>query len=200
MGALLPLRGEFPWLIWLGQHIPFFPWFQNVGITRQRVVQYGQQRTARYMELVESGDRAVKKTLFASIMKKGSAESGELTAQDVAAESQSYITAGTDTTAITMTYLVYAVISNDSIREKLLRELQSLPDSFTHRDLRELKFLNMLLDETLRLHGASQGGLPRVTPKGGVNLNGNFIPGGCIVSTQNYSVHRDDAVFPEPEV
>ncbi|PSR81488.1 cytochrome P450 [Coniella lustricola] len=214
MGALLPLRGAFPWLIWLGQHVPFFPWFKNVGITRQRVVQYGQKHTSNYMKLVQSEDRVVKKTLFASIIQKGgqgtTTTCGDgcgdqadrellLTAQDVAAESQSYITAGTDTTAITMTYLVYAVVSNSQIQQRLLDELHTLPDNFTNRDLRELKFLNMLLDETLRLHGASQGGLPRVVPAGGANLAGHFIPGGCIVAAQNYSVHRDQDVFPEPE-
>lgn len=199
MGALLPLRGAFPWLIWMGQHVPFFPWFKNVGITRQRVVQYGQERTARYMELVNSEDTAVKKTLFSSLVRKSNGVNGEFSSQEVAAESQSYITAGTDTTAITMTYLIYTVISNEDIRKNLLEELQALPEHFAHRDLRALPYLNLVLEETLRLHGASQGGLPRVVPRSGASLAGYFIPGGTIVSTQNYSMHRDKDAFPDPE-
>ncbi|KAK0713557.1 cytochrome P450 [Lasiosphaeria miniovina] len=204
MGSLLPLRGAFPWLIWLAGYVPFFPYFKNVGATRQRVVEYGAARAAQYMRLVETNDSAVRKTLFSSLVAKGGggqrgSPEQQLSQLDITIESQSYITAGTDTTAITLTYLIYAVLRHDAVRARLLGELQSLPDGFTHRDLRALPYLNLVLEETLRLYGASQGALPRVVPPEGAVLAGYAVPPGVVVSTQNYSLHRDGGAYPDAE-
>jgi cytochrome P450 len=158
------------------------------------------------MKLVEnSPNDAQKRTLFGSLIKKsqqsssGSIVDMGLTEQDITAESQSYITAGTDTTAVTMTYLVYAVCKFPEVHEKLLRELQALPPDFTHRSLRDLPYLNCVIDEALRIYGAAQGGLPRVVPEKGATLLGKHLPGGVKVSTQSYSIHRDGSTFPDPE-
>ena len=206
MGSLLPLRGAFPWLIILASFVPFMPFFRNVAHARQRIVAYGQQRTARYMKLIEDRPSdAQRRTLFGSLIKKSQQSSSGskidmgLTQQDIAAESQSYITAGTDTTAATMAYLVYAVCTHSDVHQELLRELQALPPDFRHRDLRDLPYLNCVIDETLRLYGAAQGGLPRVVPQKGFTLLGKYLPGGTKVSTQSYSIHRDSDIFPDPE-
>lgn len=206
MGSLLPLRGAFPWLIILASFVPFMSFFRNVAHARQRIIAYGQQRTAQYLKLVEdSPSDAQKRTLFGSLIKKSQQSSSGtiiemgLSQQEIAAESQSYITAGTDTTAATMAYLVYAVCTHSEVHEKLLRELQALPPDFTHRNLRDLPYLNCVIDETLRLYGAAQGPLPRVVPQNGSTLLGKYLPGGTKVSTQSYSIHRDGGIFPDPE-
>jgi cytochrome P450 len=193
-------------LIILASFVPFMPFFRNVAHARQRIIEYGQQRTAQYMKLVEdSPSDAQRRTLFGSLIKKSQQSSSGsnldmgLTQQDITAESQSYITAGTDTTAATMTYLVYAVCTHPEVHEKLLRALQALPPDFTHRSLRDLPYLNCVIDETLRLYGAAQGGLPRVVPQNGFTLLGKYLPGGVKVSTQSYSIHRDGSTFPDPE-
>ncbi|KAI4866801.1 cytochrome P450 [Hypoxylon rubiginosum] len=197
MGSLLPLRGAFPSLIWLAGYTPFFPRFKNVGITRQRIVAYGIKRTEKYLQLVEDG--GARRTLFSSLIKKGSAQNAELSQQDLTIESQSYITAGTDTTAITLTYLIYAVSQDKGIHDKLMQELKALPGDFNHRHIRDLPYLNRVIEETLRLYGAASGALPRVVPKEGGTLVGHYIPGGAVVSTQCYTIHRDPKIFPDPE-
>ncbi|KAI2621287.1 cytochrome P450 [Hypoxylon sp. NC1633] len=197
MGSLLPLRGAFPTLIWLAGYLPFFPRFKNVGITRQRIVQYGIKRTQRYLQLVEDG--GARRTLFSSLVNKAGSEKAELSQQDLTIESQSYITAGTDTTAVTLTYLVYAVSKDENIRGKLMQELQALPADFDHRHLRDLPYLNRVIDETLRLYGAASGGLPRVVPPEGGALVGHYLPAGVVVLTQNYTIHRNEAIYQDPE-
>lgn len=201
MGAMLPLRGAFPTLILLAKYLPssLFPFFHNVALSRQRVVAYSNDRMQRYLELADENPSAVKRTLFASLLKDGTKGMG-LSDRDITVESQSYITAGTDTTAVTMTYFVYAVCSNEPIRAKLIKELETLPADFTHRHVRDLPYLNCVLEETLRLWGATQGAMPRVVPPEGVTLGGYRLPRGVIVSTQNYSLHRDEEAFPDPHV
>jgi cytochrome P450 len=201
MGSLLPLRGAFPGFIEFSKYLPksLFPFFHNVALSRQRVVAYSKERMHQYLQLVEHNPSAVKRTLFASLVKNGTSGMG-LTETDVTMESQSYITAGTDTTAVTLTYLIWAVNNDEKIRQKLVEELNNLPEDFTHRHVRDLPYLNCVIEETLRRWGATQGTMPRVVPQQGATLNGHYLPGGAIVSTQNYSVHRDEQAFPNPEV
>jgi cytochrome P450 len=118
---------------------------------------------------------------------------------DLIIEAQSFITAGTDTTAVTLTYLIWAVCQDETVRGRLVQELQALPADFKYADIRALPYLNAIIDEALRCYGAAPGSLPRVVPAAGANLAGYFIAGGVVVSTQAYSLHRDPSIFPDPE-
>jgi cytochrome P450 len=128
-------------------------------------------------------------------------EAGEegLSDDEIRAEAQAYIVAGSDTTATTLTYLIYSVCRHADVRQKLVKELMGLVDDFGHNDLRDLPYLNNVIDETLRLYAAVPAALPRVVPAGGAHLAGYFIPGDTIVSTQAWTLHRDQQVFSDPE-
>jgi cytochrome P450 len=134
--------------------------------------------------------------LFTDLLR---AEKQEISEMELTFESQSYITAGTDTTAVTLTYLVYAVCQDRTIRDRLVMELRDVPEQLSHTDVKNLPYLNQVIDEALRLYGAAPGALPRVVPGGGATLAGHRLPGGTTVSTQAYSLHRDPVAFPDPE-
>ena len=172
------------------------PFFKNIAQARLRIFSYNKERVTRYIQLVQNNPDNTKKTLFTSLLKGGSKDLTEL---DLTVEAQSYITAGTDTTAVTLTYLVWAVCRDKKIQETLVRELQSVPENLTHQDVRELPYLNCVVEEALRRYGAAPGSLPRVVPPEGATLAGQHLPGGVVVSTQAYSVHRDPEAFPNPE-
>ncbi len=101
--------------------------------------------------------------MFAHIILE--AEKGEqLDDLDVKLEASALIVAGSDTTAVTLTYLVWAVLSRPDLRALLVRELSKLPDEYGDRDLEELPLLCAVVEETLRLYGAAPGGTPRAVP------------------------------------
>lgn len=137
-----------------------------------------------------------KKTLFTKLF---DTEKGGLTPEEIKNEAQGYIVAGSDTTAVTLTYLTYAVCGNKQIRDKLVAEVAALSEPIHDNDLRSLPYLNMVISETLRLHTAVPFGLPRAVPSGGASFKGYFLPSGATVSTQSYSLHRDPTVFPDPD-
>lgn len=196
-GSVLPLRTAFPKILALAAYLPLIPFFNDIAQSRQRILAVQQKRVARYLELVEAGTSERSKTLFGALVKKEI--TADLSPMDLTIEVQSYITAGTDTTAVTLTYLVWAVCQDRDIQDTLVRELQSLPESLTHAHTRELPYLDRVIDEALRCYGAAPGALPRDVPATGAILAGHHIPAGVVVSTQAYSLHRDPNTFPNPD-
>jgi cytochrome P450 len=113
-------------------------------------------------------------------------------------EASGLIIAGTDTTSVTLTYLVWAVLSQPTLQAELEHEVAALTSDYGDTDLEKLPLLNAVIEETLRLYGAAPAGLPRSVPPGGVTIDGQVIPAGTTVTTQAYTYHRDPELFPRP--
>jgi len=159
--------------------------------------------------LLEYGTRAISNAkgqeghtsnVFSTILAESEKDGTALSHQDVNLEAGNFIVAGSDTTAVTLTYLIWAVLKQPKLQRDLENEVQSLSPDFTDADLETLPLLNAVIEETLRLYGAAPASLPRTTPAGGATLNGYLIPAGTIVSTQAYTIHRDSTLFPNPDM
>jgi cytochrome P450 len=104
------------------------------------------------------------------------------------------IVAGSDTTASTLTYIMYHFARDPTIVTKLrqeLKEINYLPGSETEvREIQDAKYLNGIINEALRLHPAVPSGVLRQTPPEGIDIQGNFIPGGVTISSPLYSMGR----------
>ncbi|KAK4503268.1 hypothetical protein PRZ48_006696 [Zasmidium cellare] len=139
------------------------------------------------------------KNIFANMMAESEkGEEGALDDRDVEVEATALFVAGTDTTAVSLTYLIWAVLGRPDLRVQLENEVSTLPQGFTDADAEKLPLLNAVIEETMRLYGAAPGMLPRIVPPGGVDLGGYYISQGMTVTTHAYSAHRDPAVFPDP--
>jgi cytochrome P450 len=190
-----PIRTTFPLLVKLGRYLPL-PVFKKTADAGKRLGSYSFESIERYKQMIAANPNDPKPTLFTKIF---DSEKSGLTHEQIRSEAQGYIVAGSDTTAVTLTYLIYAVSRDTRVRDKLVEELASIPEPVADRDLRDLPYLNHVINETLRLYTAVPFGLPRSTPSEGANFNGYFVPGGTTVSTQSYSMHRDPAIFPDPD-
>lgn len=152
----------------------------------------------RYQRLLSADPTRAQHTLFTNVFK--AADDDKLTSEEVCSAATTYIVAGTDTTANSLTYLIWSVCRNPTMKARLLDELQSLPEDYSDSHLRNLRFLNCLIDETLRLYSAAPASLPRVVPSDGAELGTYWVPGGTVVSAQAYTMHRDPDVFHHPEM
>ena len=63
----------------------------------------------------------------------------------------------------------------------------------------DLPLLHAIVQETLRLHPAADGGQRRVVPSPSCNLHGHQLPAGVVVHGYVYSIHQNPNVFPDPE-
>lgn len=158
--------------------------------------------------LLEYGTRAVENgkslnsntsNVFSTILAEAEEEGATLTNMQVNLEAGNLIVAGSDTTAITLTYLIWAVLKRPELRNALEEELRDLKPEFTEIDLEALPLLNAVIEETLRLYGAAPASLPRMVPSGGTKLGKYFMPGGTTLCTQAYTIHRDASLFTEPD-
>lgn len=137
--------------------------------------------------------------LFSRIVAESEKDKKALTDYEVAFEAGGLIVAGSGTTAVTLTYLVWAVLSHPDIQRRLEDEVGALEPGFVDSDLEKLPYLSAVVAETLRLYSAAPGALPRRMLNNTVNLAGYAIPPGATISTQAYSYHRDSSIYPEPE-
>lgn len=158
---------------------------------------YAVQSIHRQKESALSGDEKARETLFSKVFK--AKDDDTLNEEEVIVNAQTYIVAGSDTTSNTLTYLTWAVSQRPDIRDKLAAEVATLPDDFTEADTRELRYMEQVINETMRLHAAAPCSLARVVPPEGVSLGGYWIEGGTTVGCQGYSMHRDEEIFPNPD-
>ncbi|KAM0753448.1 cytochrome P450 [Meredithblackwellia eburnea MCA 4105] len=139
------------------------------------------------------------KEILSRLLGGMAAKEHPITLRDVLADCVNTLTAGTDTTSTTLTYLAYRVFTTPHIQKALHAELvAAIPDPTelpTYSDLEKLPLLRSCIQETLRLHSAAPSTLPRVVPKGGLMASGHYIAPGCIVGVQTYSTHRDQLVW-----
>ncbi|KAI8058533.1 cytochrome P450 [Syncephalis plumigaleata] len=119
-------------------------------------------------------------------------ETGEkLDIDQMIAESIIQLIAGTDTTALTVTWALHLLHDNPEACRLLQKELAE-----TSLILKNLPYLNATIWETLRVRpvgGASQ----RTIPKGGAVICGHYFPEGYIIHPATPAVHRLPEVFGE---
>lgn len=186
------IGAELPLVRAVGKHLPFEPFRTLFG---------GNDYLIRKAQIAVNNAYAAggEKNLFAHIIHEAG-KGVRLDETDVKLEAGALIVAGSDTTAVSLTYLIWCVLSRPELSELLCKELEQLSDDYSDRDLEHLPVLNAVIEETLRLYGAAPGGIPRQKPTGPEHLGGYLIPAGTTVTTQAYSLHRDARVFPNPLV
>lgn len=71
----------------------------------------------------------------------------------------------------------------------------SKPTIVSYESVKNLPYLQDVVNEGLRLFSAVGVGLPRVVPEGGLTILGHTFPPGTVVSVPVYVVHRDKAAW-----
>lgn len=113
--------------------------------------------------------------------------------------------AGSDTTAISLSAVFYYLAKNPACYAKLLEELDSAVREGTIEDRRtclvswsesqKLPYLDACVKEALRLHPAAGLLLERIVPPQGIEICGEFIPGGTIVGCNAWVLHKRTEIF-----
>ena len=125
---------------------------------------------------------------------------GGFTQKQMIYEMSSIVFAGHETTATTLTWLIYALSQHPDIEQKLLAELDSVLEGRTPTmdDLANLPYLNMVINETLRMYPAA-----RATSRQAIEadeIGGYKIRKGEIVYINIQGIHLDEHYWESPLV
>lgn len=121
---------------------------------------------------------------------------------DIYADAQAVMIGGTDTIAAALAFAFYYMARDPTVQDKLRSELQPLfgrtvPGEFTNLDLIEAQapYLNAVINETMRVDNPTCANGPRITPPGGLEIDGVLIPGEALVYVPINSMHRSEYLF-----
>lgn len=159
----------------------------------------------RRLERYRAGEKL--DDFFQALMEDKGGNPTNLEWGEIVAEVSIMMNAGSATTAIAMTNVLYQLLKNPSIMHKLVQELDAaLEDDdeeseavVSYDKVKHLPYLRACLDESLRLFPPTPHGLPRETPPDGINILGDYIPGGVSVSMSAFVAHRNEAQFSQAD-
>lgn len=188
------LKNFVPPLYYAGRFLgKFVPRLNDIFYSQEKMFAAGDQVVKSARADKESGEFG--NNLFAKALAEGEGDAATLTDTDIITDAGALLLAGSDPTAISMTFLIYCVLNRPELQKQLEEEAASIDGEVTDEACERLPVLNAVIDESMRLYGAAPGGLPRSPPSGGTVLAGYYIPEDTVVVTQNWTLHRDGATW-----
>ncbi|KAM0057135.1 putative cytochrome P450 [Helianthus debilis subsp. tardiflorus] len=192
LGASLAMAEHIPWLRW------FFP------LEEEAFAKHGERR--------DRLTRAIMEEHTAARLKSGGAKQHfvdalltlqkqyDLSDDTVIGLLWDMITAGMDTTAISVEWAMAELIKNPRVQQKAQEELDSVIGServLTELDFSNLPYLQCVAKEALRLHPPTPLMLPHKANTN-VKVGGYDIPKGSNVHVNVWAVARDPATWKDP--
>ncbi len=127
-------------------------------------------------------------------------EAGEaFTDREVRDQVMTLMFAGHDTSTSTLTFMMHELARHPDVTERLCEEQDRVlgGDAPTVERLEEMPYLDMVLDEVLRLYPPAWIGPRRAVRD--FEFGGYTVPKGAYVNYCSWASHRIPEVFPEPE-
>ncbi|GCB28196.1 tryprostatin B 6-hydroxylase [Aspergillus awamori] len=114
-------------------------------------------------------------------------------------DSRAVIIAGSETTATTLATVLYYLAKHPSVLAKLQEKLdEAMPDGADHWSydtVKDIAFIDDIINETLRLRPAVMTGGYRVTPAEGLQVDEVHIPGDTIVFVPVQLIQTDERYY-----
>jgi cytochrome P450 family 110 len=169
------------------------PW----GKFQRRLQQFNELLYAEIRERRERPDHS--RTDVLSLLMSARDEAGQpMTDEELRDELMTLLVAGHETTATSLAWAFYWIHKLPTVREKLLKELDSQGDNPDFNTIFKLPYLNAVCCETLRIYSPVLFTLPRVV-KTPVSLCGYKLEPGTVVWGCIYLTHQRQDLYPQPQ-
>ncbi|KAI9168058.1 Cytochrome P450 monooxygenase BOA3 [Paramyrothecium foliicola] len=125
----------------------------------------------------------------------------DISAVQLAAHASDFVTAGSETTATTLSCIAYYLLKEPRVEKKLKDEIRGAFNKY--EDIKSqaagrLPYLRAVCLEAMRIYAPLPFALPRVVPEGGDTVDGIMLPAGTIVSTNPMAAGLSSANWADP--
>ncbi|KAL4968677.1 cytochrome P450 [Aspergillus stella-maris] len=191
--TILGTMGHIPWLLNLISHLPgsmsamaeFFKWCEDEIVQKHK-----------NWDINKHPQDVVSWLLKAYVEKDVSAAPSAIALHD---DSRAVLVAGSETTATTLASTFYYLCKNSDV----LRNLQGLldeampggPSDWAYDKIKNIGYLEDIINETLRLRPAILTGGYRVTPAEGLQVDEVYIPGDVNVFVPTQLLQTDERYY-----
>jgi len=114
----------------------------------------------------------------------------------------SNIIAGSDTTAVSLSAILYNLVKYPDTMRKLREEVERCEAEsrcghpyVSFKQSQDMPYLQAVMKEALRIHSATGLPLWRVVPHGGAEISGRFFPEATVIGVNTWVAHFNEDVF-----
>lgn len=182
------------------------------SFTRQ-VISEKKKEMQENFEYIQSNEKEDDENIYMQSKKKKALldlllhhhfNNGDISEENIREEVDTFMFAGHDTTAVGISWALYNIGLYPDIQQQIHDELQQIfgkdkTRSVTQADLREMKYLECVLKESLRLY-PSVPAISRTTLEDFKLSDEITIPGGSSIFIGIYALHHDPELYPNPEI
>ncbi|EKM51941.1 uncharacterized protein PHACADRAFT_101826 [Phanerochaete carnosa HHB-10118-sp] len=201
------LNETVPWIFFLGCLPPQARFLMsklqsfNAGASRKLFQKLGVAAVSKRLS-----SEATRRDFLSQLVAARDDEGKPLSAQELTSEALNLIIAGSDTTSSSIGAIIYHIARNRDVQERLQKALDDVlgvPNSMFSTDevvasfdlVKNLTYLQDVINEGLRLHSTVGVGLPREVPEGGMTVAGKTLLAGTHVSCPTYTLHRLKSIW-----
>ncbi|KAI1425923.1 cytochrome P450 [Xylaria sp. FL1777] len=154
---------------------------------------YTQEAVRKRVRLQEEHPDKETADIFGPIVANGKMDEASLVSF-----AQGMVIAGADTVVHALTGAMYFLCANPACLKELQDEIRGLGSykELTGPRLASLRYLNAVLEETLRAYPPIAFGLPRVSP--GEYVDGHFVDAGATVSAPHWTIVHNESEWEDP--
>lgn len=197
----LPMLSVFSPIPWV------FPFMKRIPILNREINEFDDFEEALFWKRFRSEPQGpdVFQWIASEYLEKPAPSQQETT--NMMADVGLIVVAGSETTRLTLTILLYNLVCHPRAFRKLQEEVDSLMQrkgasgnaSVENAELAKLEYLQACIDESLRFINPNPSGLQRQTPPEGLWVGDRWIPGEINVRTANNLIMRDPRAFVLPD-
>ncbi|KAH8411531.1 hypothetical protein KR215_006200 [Drosophila sulfurigaster] len=174
--------------------------FTEAVIQQRREMLVNEQRLGDNDKFDDLGQK--RRMALLDVLLQATIDGEPLSNEDIREEVDTFMFEGHDTTTSGISFCIYEISRHAAVQQRLLQEIHTVlgkdnkGEAVTLRDLNELKFMECVIKESLRLH-------PPVPIIGrhfteDVNICGKLVPSGTNYTVGLYALLRDEREFVAP--
>ncbi|GME62452.1 cytochrome P450 [Neofusicoccum parvum] len=168
------------------------------------VFAFTRDQIQKYKETIGSSESSADSDVFLSkAIRLHREKPDSFLEEDIFQTCSMNVVAGSDTTGISLTAVMWGLLKNPEAMAKLRAEVDEkyesgeISDPVSFADAQKMPYLQACINEGLRTHPAVGLPLSRVVPKGGIVIAGRYFPEGTNIGVNAWAAHNNRSVFGE---